>query len=42
MVTIDGVEQAHKYFEHKYDIALSLALDSYLLFKHRRGGPVEV
>lgn len=38
-VTIDGVAQPHCYFNHKYDIALSLAVDSYLLFKRRRGGP---
>ena len=38
-VTIDGVKRAHKYFEHKYDMALSLALDNYLLFKRCRGGP---
>ncbi|KAF8119859.1 hypothetical protein EV363DRAFT_1171018, partial [Boletus edulis] len=31
-VTIDGVAQSYHYFNHKYDIALGLSVDSYLLF----------
>ncbi|KAJ7616924.1 hypothetical protein DFH06DRAFT_1012626, partial [Mycena polygramma] len=32
-VVVDGIELEHKYFSGKYDIALGICLDSYLLFK---------
>ena len=38
-VTVDGKKLAHKYFSGKYDIAFSVCLDGYLLYKRRRGGP---
>ncbi|KAF7360422.1 hypothetical protein MVEN_00772300 [Mycena venus] len=38
-VVVDGKTLPHKYFEGKYDIALGVCLDSYLLFKRNRGGP---
>jgi len=38
-VTVDGEEMPYKYFSGKYDIAFSVCLDSYLLYKRRRGGP---
>jgi Transposase family tnp2 len=38
-VTVDGQELPHKYFSGKYDIAFSVCLDGYLLYKRRRGGP---
>jgi hypothetical protein len=38
-VAIDEIELRHRYFEGKNDIALGLAVDGYLLFKRRRGGP---
>jgi hypothetical protein len=38
-VTLDGKQLPHKYFSGKHDIAFSTCLDSYLLFKRRRGGP---
>jgi Transposase family tnp2 len=38
-VTVDGRKLPHQYFEGKHDIAFSTCLDSYLLYKRRRGGP---
>lgn len=38
-VTVDGVRLPHKYFSHKHDIAFSICLDGYLLYKRRRNGP---
>jgi hypothetical protein len=38
-VTVDGRELAHCYFSGKYDIALGVCMDSYLLFDRRRKGP---
>ena len=38
-VVVDGETLGHKYFSSKHDIAFSLALDGYLLYKRRRGGP---
>jgi hypothetical protein len=38
-VTVDGRKLPHRYFEGKHDIAFSTCLDSYLLYKRRRGGP---
>jgi hypothetical protein len=38
-VTVDGCKLPHRYFEGKHDIAFSTCLDSYLLYKRRRGGP---
>ena len=39
LVTIDGIPYSHHYFDHQYDIALGVTVDSYLLFKHHHGGP---
>jgi len=38
-VTVDGFKLPHHYFEGKHDITFSTCLDSYLLYKRRRGGP---
>ena len=38
-VTIDGQPLRHKFFSNKRDIAFATCMDSYLLYKHRRGGP---
>lgn len=38
-VVVDGKTLPHKYFSGKYDVALGVCLDSYLLFKRNRGGP---
>jgi hypothetical protein len=38
-VTVDGRKLPHRYFEGKHDIAFSTCLDSYLLYKRKRGGP---
>lgn len=38
-VVVDGQELPHHYFSSKYDIALSVCTDSYLLFERRRKGP---
>ena len=38
-VTVDGKKLAHKYFSGKHDIAFSVCLDGYLLYKRRRSGP---
>lgn len=38
-VTVDGNEYPHNYFSGKYDVALGVCLDSYLLFERRRKGP---
>jgi len=38
-VTVDGKKLDHKYFSGKNDIAFSVCLDGYLLYKRRRGGP---
>ena len=38
-VTVDGKKLAHKYFSGKHDIAFSVCLDGYLLYKRRCGGP---
>lgn len=38
-VTVDGEELPHMYFSGKHDIAFSVCLDGYLLYKRRRGGP---
>ncbi|KAJ7307666.1 hypothetical protein DFH08DRAFT_927436 [Mycena albidolilacea] len=38
-VTVDGRELAHCYFSGKYDIALGVCMDSYLLVDRRRKGP---
>jgi hypothetical protein len=38
-VVVDGKTLDHKYFSGKHDITFSLALDGYLLYKQRRGGP---
>jgi len=38
-VTVDGKELPHRYFSDQRDIAFSVCLDSYLLYKRRRGGP---
>ena len=38
-VTVDGKKLPHKYFSGKNDIAFSVCLDGYLLYKRRRGGP---
>jgi len=38
-VTVDGKKLAYKYFSRKYDIAFSVCLDRYLLYKRRHGGP---
>jgi hypothetical protein len=38
-VTVDGKQLPHCYFSGKRDIAFSICLDSYLLYKRRRGGP---
>ncbi|KAJ7450206.1 hypothetical protein FB451DRAFT_1527969, partial [Mycena latifolia] len=35
-VVVDGQELPHKYFSGKYDAALGVCLDSYLLFKRNR------
>ncbi|KAJ7147401.1 hypothetical protein C8R43DRAFT_889949, partial [Mycena crocata] len=35
-VMVDGVELSHCYFSGKFDIALSVCTDSYLLFERRR------
>jgi hypothetical protein len=39
VVTIDGIPLKHNYFSGQHDIAFSICLDSYLLYKRRRGGP---
>jgi len=38
-VSVDGKIFLHKYFSDKRDIAFSVCMDSYLLYKRRRGGP---
>ncbi|KAJ7247743.1 hypothetical protein C8J57DRAFT_1240684 [Mycena rebaudengoi] len=38
-VVVDGKELSHRYFSGKYDIALGICIDSYLLFQGRRKGP---
>src|SRR6266568_4787061 len=38
-VTVDGEKLKHKYFSGKHDIAFSICLDGYLLYKRHRGGP---
>ncbi|KAF7334036.1 hypothetical protein MVEN_02309100 [Mycena venus] len=38
-VMVDGKELSHRYFSGKYDIALGICTDSYLLFDRRRKGP---
>ena len=38
-VEADGRKIGHKFFSDPRDIALSLCIDSFLLFKRRRGGP---
>ncbi|CAA7270366.1 unnamed protein product [Cyclocybe aegerita] len=38
-VTVDNKTLNHKYFSGKNDIAFAISLDSYLLYKHNRGGP---
>lgn len=38
-VVVDGQELSHCFFSDKRDIAFSTCLDSYLLYKRRRGGP---
>jgi len=38
-VTIDGKKLGHNYFSGKHDIAFSVCLDGYLLYKRNRGGP---
>ncbi|KAJ7333281.1 hypothetical protein DFH08DRAFT_1020774 [Mycena albidolilacea] len=38
-VVVDGKTLPYKYFSGRYDIALGICLDSYLLFKHNHGGP---
>ena len=38
-VTIDDTRLGHYYFSGEDDIAFSICLDSYLLYKRRRGGP---
>ena len=38
-VVVGGETLSHKYFSGKHDIAFSIALDGYLLYKRRRGGP---
>jgi len=39
IVTIDGISLDHTYFSGEHDIAFSVCLDSYLLYKRRRSGP---
>jgi hypothetical protein len=39
VVTINGTPLNHKYFSGEHDIAFSVCLDSYLLYKRRRSGP---
>jgi len=38
-VVVDGVTRPYTYFCDKRDLAFSLCVDGYLLFKRRRGGP---
>jgi hypothetical protein len=38
-VVVDGKKLGHKYFSGRNDIAFSVCLDGYLLYKRRRGGP---
>lgn len=38
-VTVDGESLDHRYFSDKRDIAFTTCLDSYLLYKRKRGGP---
>ena len=38
-VTVDGKKLAHKYFSGQNDIAFSVCLGGYLLYKWRCGGP---
>jgi hypothetical protein len=38
-VTVDGTQLSHCYFSGKYDIALGICMDSYLLFDRKRKGP---
>lgn len=38
-VEVDGEELDHKYFCGKFDLALGVCLDSFLLFKRNRKGP---
>ncbi len=38
-VTVDGDSLDHRYFSDKRDIAFTTCLDSYLLYKRKRGGP---
>jgi hypothetical protein len=39
VATVDGRRLPHFYFSGEDDIAFSVCLDSYLLYKRRRGGP---
>jgi hypothetical protein len=39
VATVDGIHLPHYYFSGDDDIAFSVCLDSYLLYKRRRGGP---
>jgi len=38
-VTVDSQKLPRRYFAGKHDIAFSMCLDLYLLYKQRRGGP---
>lgn len=38
-VVVDDETLGHKYFSGKYDVALGVCLDGYLLFKRNRSGP---
>jgi hypothetical protein len=38
-VEVDGKKLGHRYFSGRNDIAFSICLDGYLLYKRRRGGP---
>lgn len=38
-VSVDGMKLNHRYFSNKHDIAFSICLDGYLLYKRNRGGP---
>jgi hypothetical protein len=39
VTTVDGIRLPHYYFSSEDDIAFSVCLDSYLLYKRRRRGP---
>jgi len=40
-MSVDGVTRPYKFFDGKYDIALSLCMDGFLIFgkQGRKGGP---